>query len=113
MNLPNRLAKILCGAALALTFAIVPATWALSSGAAVPQTAKGKTAMHAQMNTVDLNTASVSQLRNLPGIGDTYANKIVAGRPYSSKDQLVTKGVLPRGVYEKIKGQVVAHRMKK
>jgi competence protein ComEA len=52
-------------------------------------------------------------LKAINGIGDVYAKRIVQNRPYVSKDQLVTKGVLPQGVYDKIKGQVVAHRMKK
>jgi len=61
---------------------------------------------------VDLNTASVAQLRALPGMGDEYVRRVVAGRPYSAKNQLLTRGVLPQAEYERIAGLVVAHRVK-
>jgi DNA uptake protein ComE-like DNA-binding protein len=65
------------------------------------------------MGQVDINTASEAQLKAVPGIGDVYAKRIVKNRPYTSKDQLVSKGVMPQGVYDKVKGQLVAHRVKK
>src|SRR6478736_24743 len=62
---------------------------------------------------LDLNTASKEELDALPGIGDTYAQKIIEGRPYTSKSDLVKKGVLPSSAYDKIKDEVTAHRTKK
>jgi DNA uptake protein ComE-like DNA-binding protein len=47
-------------------------------------------------------------LRTIPGIGEAYAKKIIAGRPYKGKNELVSKKVLPEGVYEKIKDHVIA-----
>jgi len=44
----------------------------------------------------------------LPGIGDAYSKKIVAGRPYQRKDQLVSKGIIPQATYDKIQDLVVA-----
>lgn len=111
MNLQNKLTRALCGAGLALAFAVVPATLVLSPVPAAAQ-ASSMSAMHSNMTgQVDINTASESQLREVPGIGSAYAKRIVQNRPYSSKDQLVTKGVLPKGVYDKVKGRLVAHRM--
>ena len=62
---------------------------------------------------IDVNSASKEELDALPGIGDTYAQKIIDGRPYNSKSDVVRKGVLPQATYDKIKDQVTAHRMSK
>jgi DNA uptake protein ComE-like DNA-binding protein len=57
---------------------------------------------------VDINTATADQLKALPGIGDAYSKKIIAGRPYDKKDQLVSKNVLPQATYDKISAMIVA-----
>jgi competence protein ComEA len=57
---------------------------------------------------VDINSASEADLKNLPGIGPARARAIIAGRPYAAKDDLVSKKIIPAGVYEKIKGQIIA-----
>lgn len=56
---------------------------------------------------VDINRASKAELMTLTGIGEAEASKIIAGRPYKSKADITTHGVLPGGVYQIIKNQIV------
>lgn len=62
---------------------------------------------------LDLNTATPDQLKSLPGIGDAYAKRIVDGRPYTMKNQIVQRGIVPQAAYDKIKDGIIAHRVKK
>lgn len=57
---------------------------------------------------LDINSASEDDLKQLPGIGEALSKKIVEHRPYKRKDELVSKKVLPRATYEKIKDQIIA-----
>jgi DNA uptake protein ComE-like DNA-binding protein len=57
---------------------------------------------------IDINTATEDELKALNGIGDAYAKKIVEGRPYAKKDQLVSKKIIPKATYDKIKDQIIA-----
>lgn len=64
----------------------------------------------AKAKLVDINSASEAELRAVPGVGDTYASKIIAGRPYSNKSQLKTRNVLPAPVYDKVKDLIIAKK---
>jgi competence protein ComEA len=62
---------------------------------------------------LDINTATPDQLKALPGIGDAYTKRIIDGRPYTAKNQLLTRGILPAAAYNKIRDQIIASRPKK
>jgi competence protein ComEA len=62
----------------------------------------------ARAGPLDINTASVDQLKALPGIGDAYSQKIVDGRPYTRKDELVQKKILPQATCDKFEDLIIA-----
>ena len=57
---------------------------------------------------IDINSASADELSALPGIGKAYSDKIIKGRPYKGKNELLDKKILPAGVYNKVKDQIIA-----
>ena len=71
-------------------------------------TAKSKANASTQATLVDINTANRTELKRLAGIGDAEADRIIAGRPYLSKADLVTRGIVSPGVYESLKKRVIA-----
>ena len=69
-------------------------------------TSASKTSKSARL---DINTASKEELSQLPGIGDALSQKIIDGRPYNAKNDLVRRKIIPQSTYDGIKDQIIAH----
>jgi DNA uptake protein ComE-like DNA-binding protein len=89
---------------------------ALASSVAVAQKKEEKPAADTKAapaaELLDINSATEAQLKELPGIGEAYSKKIVEGRPYANKTQLVSKKIVPQATYDKIADKIIAKQKK-
>jgi len=104
------LSASLCAAADSQASAPKPAASKTETSVQSDNAAKSKAAPKIKL--VDINSAKKAELKTLPGVSDAEAAKIIAGRPFGSKAQLVTKNIIDRAVYDQLKNLVIAKQTK-
>jgi competence protein ComEA len=98
-----RIVAALCALTLLTSTALPQA----DTKTAAPATKKASKTSKSEL--VDINSASKEALDAIFPGGDT-SQKIIAGRPYNSKRDLVTKNIISKATYDQVKGQIIAHR---
>lgn len=101
--------KRFLSAILVLMLAVVLGYPQTAPAAGGSQNKSAKSTRSSAGSKLDINTATKDQLDALPGIGAAYSQKIIDGRPYNAKNDLVRRNIIPQSTYDGIKDQIIAH----
>ena len=96
---------------LALFVSAIPLIAQSSGSASAPAKTSTSSKSSSSGSKLDINTATADQLKALPGIDAATAQKIIAGRPYHGKNDLVSKNIITKTEYDTIKDQIIAHHV--
>jgi DNA uptake protein ComE-like DNA-binding protein len=100
----KRIALLIAGVVFLTGFASLVVRWEISSSGVAAGESDNPHRSAAQR--VDINTASVRELERLPGMGPELVERIVQSRPYRKLDELITRKVLGRKQFARIKDRI-------
>lgn len=95
----NRSQKLTDGQKIYIPFKQEPVSAAINTSTAVA----GASTTNQK---ISLNTSSQQELEELPGVGPSTASKIISSRPYESVEDLLSKKIVGKATFEKIKAQI-------
>lgn len=103
-------ALLLAASVTGSAFAQAPATNPAAGTTTKPAVTAPAATTPAKPVMIDINSASLTDLQTLKGVGAARAEAIIKGRPFKGKDELLEKKILPANVYNDIKDQIVARQ---
>jgi DNA uptake protein ComE-like DNA-binding protein len=99
--------KTMAGSLMTIVFSGFAPDW-IHATETVKNPAADRIVVPTKIKPLDINSASMDNLKALPGISEAYAQKIVENRPYRKKDELISKKIVPEATFKKIKDRIIA-----